>query len=409
MSAPARPTLLTSPLSFADFVFRLAFFLLAPVAIVVVAELFPVRGALIDVGLALGVFLAGEALRGRVRRWKPLSFFLGEAFHFEAFYRERPPRPFAYYVFYPLLFPYWLWQREARREFLVFRSYTLISFLLLIASLVYQYFTQWYPELGWRDFLPFVLLSLLVETVLVLALLMPIATTVVWYHTSFRRKRLLVVLLAGLASTALALAYVGNRRDPIISYATRERVRLRTAREPNNAHRALKRALATAIKEAVTTRDVEGDGKVSGPALERARSALETFYKHDEAYAFDLWASPLRNPRTLVIYFEARPHKPPIWVALNRSGEEIRSAKALPHGAFDAMRHASGEDDDALWDWSDELSLDDETTNLHRRSRKSTARPGPSQHPSSIPSSALPQLSNSNIQGGSPIRSPLAP
>src|SRR3954451_3837180 len=54
--AAKRSTLLTSPVSFADFVFRLAFFALAPFAIVIVAQLFPVRGALLDVGLALVVF-----------------------------------------------------------------------------------------------------------------------------------------------------------------------------------------------------------------------------------------------------------------------------------------------------------------------------------------------------------------
>ena len=71
----------------------MAFFLLAPAAIVVVAELFPVRGALIDVGLALAVFVASEALRGPVQKWKPLSWLLSEALHFEAHYRARAPRP----------------------------------------------------------------------------------------------------------------------------------------------------------------------------------------------------------------------------------------------------------------------------------------------------------------------------
>ena len=60
---PDRSTLLSSPLSALDFAIRLAFFALAPFAIVVVAELFPVRGALIDVGLALLVFVASEAVR----------------------------------------------------------------------------------------------------------------------------------------------------------------------------------------------------------------------------------------------------------------------------------------------------------------------------------------------------------
>jgi len=57
-----RSTLLTSPLSIADFILRLVFFSLAPVALVLVAELFPVRGAIIN---RLGFSFAGEA----VQRW----------------------------------------------------------------------------------------------------------------------------------------------------------------------------------------------------------------------------------------------------------------------------------------------------------------------------------------------------
>ena len=60
-------TLFTSPVSFADFLFRLLFFSLAPFAIVLAAELFPVSGTLLDVALALGVFVAGEAARS----WPP--------------------------------------------------------------------------------------------------------------------------------------------------------------------------------------------------------------------------------------------------------------------------------------------------------------------------------------------------
>jgi hypothetical protein len=343
----------------ADFVFRLAFFALAPLAIVVVAELFPVRGALIDVGLALALFAAGETVRSRARERRWVRWLLKEALEFELHYRQQRPRPFAYYVFYPLLFPYWLTVREARREFLVFRSYTLMGLLLLVGSLVLQYFSLWRPELSLKDYLPAVLLALLIETVLVLSLLMPIATTVVWYHSSLRRRRLLVLLFVGLASTVASLGYVALRRDSIVSYATRERVRLRTAKAPRRAHRAMLRALQAAFGEDLLS-GVEGDGKVEGAALEKARAALKTFYKPDEASAFDLWASPRRHARILVLYFEARRQKPPIWVAIERGKGELRARGALPRGAFQAMRRAAGAEDAELWTWPDEIDeLDD--------------------------------------------------
>src|SRR5690348_10115796 len=81
--AAKRSTLFTSPVSFADFVFRLAFFAVAPFAIVVVAQLFPVRGALIDVGLALLVFVSSEAAHRLARRWRAVDLLISQALEFE--------------------------------------------------------------------------------------------------------------------------------------------------------------------------------------------------------------------------------------------------------------------------------------------------------------------------------------
>ena len=351
--AKARSTLLTSPLSLADFLARLAFFATAPFVIVLAAELFPVRGALVDVGLALSVFILGEAARKFASRFRPLAFVLRQALAFEGYYRDKQPRRFAYYLAYPLLFPYWLWNRQAREEFWMFRGYTVGSFVVLLASLAWQFFTAWRPQLGFRDFLPAVLISLGVETLLVLSLLMPIATTVVWYHSSFRRRRLLALLLVGALSTSLALSRVLSHRDPIVSYLTRQRVRLRTAVARRSAHRALQSAVEVAWRDLVKIRGVDGDGKVQGKALDDARAALETFYKHDEAFAFDLWASPRSHPRVLVLYSQSRRKTPPIWVAL-KDGGEIRKPALLPKGAFLAMRAAADTTDAVGMVWDDQ-------------------------------------------------------
>ena len=337
----------------ADFLARLAFFASAPFLIVLAAELFPVRGALVDVGLALLVFMLGEAPRRGAARFRPIRFLLREALAFESYYRERKPRGFAYYVAYPFLFPYWLSNREARREFWMFRGYTLASFAILLGSLAWQYFSAWRPQLGWRDFLPAVLLSLGVETLLVLSLLMPIATTVVWYHNSFRRRRLLIILLVGALSTGYALTRVLSHRDPIVSYLTRERVRLRTAAARRSAHHALQNAVEIAWRDLVKEkRSVQGDGKVEGKALDDARAALESFYKHDESFAFDLWASPRSRPRVLVLYAQSRRKRSPIWVAL-KDGGELRKPDQLPKGAFLAMRAAADTTDPVGMVWDD--------------------------------------------------------
>ncbi len=364
----------------ADFVLRLAFFSLAPVAIVFAAELFPVRGALIDVGLALGVFVASEVVQRWASRVKLLRTLLRDALAFETYYRSRPPRPFLYYLAYPLLFPYWLIHRDARREFLIFRSYTLGGLLILIASLIWQYFSYWRPELTLRQYFPYVALSLCVEMVLVLALLMPIATTVVWYHSSFRRGRLLVVLIAALLATSFAMIRVASRRAPLVSYATRERVALRTSASRRKAHRALLSSVRAASKAVVPKEDVEGDGNVTGDPLDAAHDALESYYKHDEASAFNLWASPRTRPKVLILYFEARRQRPPIWVAIRDDGSEIRSPSQLPKGAFRVMRAISQADDDWLVMWPEMLDATEDEAAIAGKhgfpgSRKSASPP----------------------------------
>jgi hypothetical protein len=353
----ARSTLLSSPLSATDFALRIAFFAIAPFGIVAAAELYPVRGALIDVGLALGVFVAGEAARTWASRVRVVKWLLAEALAFEGFYRETPPKPFVYYVLYPLLFPYWIWNERARREFLMFRGYTVGSFVVLLASLAWQYVEYWQPDLTFRAFLPAVVRTILYETLLVLSLLMPIATTVVWYHSSFRRRRLVAVLLVGLASTAVSLYLVERRKDPIVSYSTRDRVRLRTAVLPGTAHKTMVAAARDAWQSLVFLPGLEGDGKVEGDPLTKARTKLEQFYKSDEAAAFDIWGSPRRHPRILVLYFEARQNKPPIWVAIDGSGKEIRDRAGLPKGALQAMRKAADGTDPILPSWPDNVDL----------------------------------------------------
>jgi len=364
-------TLLTSPLSLADFIARLAFFALAPFAIVLAAELFPVRGALIDVGLAMSVFLLGEAPRKFASRFKPLALVLKEAFAFETYYRERRPRPFAYYLAYPLLFPYWLFKREAREEFLMFRGYTLYSFLLLLASLFWQYFRDWPPQLGLRDFLPAVGISLAIETAGQLLLWLAPQPGVVWYHSSFRRRRLIAMLVVGALSTTIALARVTSHRDPIVSYLTKRRVHLRTAVDKKAAHRALFEAVEVAWRDLVKERGVDGDGKVEGKPLEDARAALEKFYKHDEAFAFDLWASPRNRPRVLVLYAQSRRKQPSIWVAL-KDGAEVRRPAALPKGAFQAMRSAEDTTDPVAMVWDD---TDDDAPPPPNASKSSPGEP----------------------------------
>jgi hypothetical protein len=329
--------------STADFALRLLFFAAAPSLLVYAAAFFPITGALAQAGLALGVFFAGEAVRNLASRSKIASKVLGSQLAFEAYYREHPPRPFLYYVFYPLLFPYWLFVREARREFLLFKGYTLASFALLVVSLVAQFFLNFPPELTLRDFWPIAAGTLAVETIVVLMLLMPIVTTVVHFHRMRAPRRLLALLMIAIVSIGLAVFRLERKRDPIVSIATRARVNMRSQADKKKANVAYRAALVTALRTLPRAQsDLDSDGKVEGIPLEAAREELRTFFKNDESYAFDLWFSQKRGePGVMIVYVEAWRNRPAIWRAMDTRNKEITDPKKLPKGAFVAMKNAA--------------------------------------------------------------------
>jgi hypothetical protein len=321
-----------------DFLVRLAFFAATPFLLVVVASLFPVTGAIVQIGIALAAFFTGEALRRLMTRSKIIRLALSSQLQFETYYRTHKPRPFLYYVFYPLLFPYWTAVREAREEFLLYKGYTLATFALLVASQVVGYWRYFPPELGAREFLPLAAGSFLVETAVVLMFLMPIVTSVVHFHTLRAPRRLVALLVVGLVSVSLAIVRIERRRDPVVSYATRQRVDMRTHAKPRDAEKALIAALREGWKVLPKDKvDVDHDGKVEGDVLSAAQEALVGFYKNDEAHAFDLWYTRRGKKALLVLYFEARGKNEPIWEAMDAYGNAVHDAKQLPPGAFNAM------------------------------------------------------------------------
>src|SRR5258708_113640 len=87
----------------------------------------------------LGCFVDAPAIRGAAEKRPWLKRVSRKPLAFEDYYRTHAPRPFVYYVFYPLLFPYWLTNKEARREFIVFRGYTTFGLIVLLISGSYQW------------------------------------------------------------------------------------------------------------------------------------------------------------------------------------------------------------------------------------------------------------------------------
>jgi hypothetical protein len=314
-----------------DIFLRLVFFLAAPVVLVRVATLVPITGTLVDVTVAMGVLFLGERIRQRVQSSSLLRRALVSAFAFDDYYVAHPPKPFLYYVFYPVLFPYWLVNRPARQEFLLFKSYNLLSLGVLFATSLYHFFYLYRPELGVREFIRPLLIGFAVESIAVLALLMPLVTTVFELHRRKERSTLYALMILGLLATFIGVARLVIRHQPVVSLETRERVVLRTAKRHPLAVNAMAAALRAAhASQAKSPSEVADDGAVEGLARDAAREALTQFYRADESTAFELWSTKERRPSLMVVFAEGRRERIPIWLGMRSDGSTIGNARELP-------------------------------------------------------------------------------
>jgi hypothetical protein len=327
---------LTQLYTLGDFLLRALFFAAAPFLLVFIAELFPVTGALIQVGIGLGAMFTAEALRKLERRFGLLGRLLSSQLALETYYREHPPRPFLYYVLFPLLFPYWLSVKSARREFWLYKGYTWPAFAFLALSLIAQYARDFLPELTLRDFAPLALGSFAAETIAVLMFLMPMVTSVVAMHQRHARGRLGLLFMIASLSVGLAVARIERRRNPIVSFATRVRVRLRDQAEPTRGYQARAQALSAAAATLPSAACAqERDRALSDAPLEAARAQLSTFYKNDEAHAFELWLSCARGESRLIVFFPSHRGHAPLW--LSRTAQGALSSE--PSELSTRMRH----------------------------------------------------------------------
>jgi hypothetical protein len=331
--------------SLLDFAVRLVFFWATPALIYAMSQVFSMTGALLGMAVCLLVFLSSSGLRHRLSGSGLLSRLLGRPLAFEAFYREHPPRAFLYYVAYPFLLPYWLINREARQEFLVFTGYAGVNGALVLLVAVIEFFTLWRPELSLKQYLPVLLGMLLVQVMLLLMVLLPIATTVVTYHQRNQRGRLSVLLLLTLLSALFTAERIHRRRTDVVALSTRQRVKLRTESAQKRARDVQARALRAAWRglRAFPLGTVDRDGLVLGPPLEAARAELRRLYKDDETHAYELFAAPPQRPRSLVLFFRtwSKPPRPrpgtssaprsgAVWMAMDREGHISRERTELP-------------------------------------------------------------------------------
>jgi len=324
----------------AEYALRLVFFAAVPFGIVVLASLVPMTAAIVNIVLALAAFFFGEVLRKHAQRRGWLGKVLRRQLAFEEYYRERPPKPFVYYVFYPLLFPYWLTVGEARREFWLFKGYTIVTFVVAVVAGAYRYFAVYQPEIGLDVFLVSFGIGLGIEALAVITFLMPIATSVVALHKKGQHVRLVVLLAVGLVSAAGAVTVMAMRHRTYPSLETRQRVSTRTFARLKQAEAAGDDALRAAWKaRRMSAYERESDGTMDGVPLIVAREHLERFYRPDEAAAFELWTTAKGDKAPMMVLYSEGPRKgKPVFRAMRADGTVVTRAKELPKAALRMMR-----------------------------------------------------------------------
>lgn len=343
---PPREIVAPGPLEVLEYMLRVAFFAFVPFGVVLLAMLVPMGAAIVQMLLALMAFFFGEMLLGAAEKRPWLKRVLRRQLAFEAYYRQHAPRPFVYYVFYPLLFPYWLFiSAEARREFWLFKGYTILAIAAILGSGVYRWFEIYQPELGAREFVLAFVIQLVVETLAVMMLIMPMTTTVVALHRKRQHWRLVALLAVGLISAGLAAGFLSVRHRSFPSLETRQRIVARNTANRSKSKLAMQHALnrAWAVRRAASKDEWERetDGTILGRPLDEAREVLEEYYRDDEAGAFELWTtSKKEKPAMMVLFAEGRKKGSPVWLGMRADGSVVDKINDVPKTARKAMRSA---------------------------------------------------------------------
>ena len=93
---------------------RLIYFAVVPFILVASATVLPLTGVIVNIVLLLVGLLVIGALRRLSERHRIVRAILRRQVAFASYYEANPPRNFAYYVFFPLLFPIFLFSRRTR-------------------------------------------------------------------------------------------------------------------------------------------------------------------------------------------------------------------------------------------------------------------------------------------------------
>jgi hypothetical protein len=304
-----------------DLALRFIYVALIPPILAVMNAIIPVGGIVISAAIATVIAMLGaERWHARVDRIPVVGRALGGMGRLGEFYKEHPPKPLVYYIFYPILLPVILFMRVPRREFLLYRKISLLAFVVMLASGIAEYFRHWYPVIPFRLFFAEAIAIFLLQLLTTFAIVMPIVTTILMYHQRGYTKR--VAALVVCASLTGGFGMFILHRTYTVPAAVAARVQARTHNAPRLAFGAFENGLNAAW---LSLRDHPDDHDA---ALTAARDALQPFYLADEAAAFQLWI----GSGVIALYVKPNRHEA-LWVG--------RDAKALIKDdfRFDLLPH----------------------------------------------------------------------
>lgn len=312
-----RSPVLAKVLDAGDFFLRLAYFAAGPTFLLIFAVDFPLTGAVVNMSILLALLIA----RGLLPDVHLTRKLFGRAVRLEHYYRRHPPKPFVYYVFLPLLVPYWLFYRPARREIRLYRSFELGALVIMIAPRAYDYFKHWRPQIPFKMFATASAASLLLEAFVFFVFMVPITTTVVNFKLAGAKKRLAVLGLVALLSLAFGVVGLVQRKKHKVRSDVAMRMALRAQLYPKEA-RAAEEAALLAAGEAMGIGPLPKASvrePLTGPARDAAQPALEAFFQPDESAAFFLFVTKERGGEdALVLYAisDSPKRRPSPWRAM---------------------------------------------------------------------------------------------
>ena len=296
-----------------DLALRFLYVIAIPSMLGALSGVAPIGGIVIGTGLATAVALIGT------RRWRdsveripvlgrPLASFgsLGE------YYADSPPKPLLYYLLYPALFPFLVFTKNGRREFLLYRNLNLIVVAIIAVAGLVEYFAKWQP-LPFESFFGMAVGLFFIQLVLLAMMVMPIVTTILIFHRNHHPRWLKLLLVLAALSGALGVSV--RHKVKGLPFDVQERLKARTELFHADATAALRDALDAARTQPDPDR-----------ALDAARTALQRVYRA-EADAFQLWT----GDGVTMIY--ARTNKAKyVWLARDAT-HVIDDAAQLPAAA----------------------------------------------------------------------------